>query len=252
MSNNDVTQTTQSDQAATETAPAAETTATETATAEAATSKKGKVWNIIMIVLCILLIPVIVINVTLVIKSMTAEGLPDIFGYAALSVTSPSMDGDKEDSFPQGSLIIVKILSDEDKQNLVENDVVTYIDSDGAYVTHRIIGISTSDGEITYVRTKGDANDSDDGLKSIDNVVALVVTHINGLGNFAMFLQEPYGMLVIIGVPVLIVVLAYVISVFVSTSRKTAAQTAAVSEKDEEIRRLKEQLAEKNKKEGEE
>ena len=40
--------------------------------------------------------------------SKNAESYPNIFGRGMLSVLTPSMDGDQEDSFKVGDLIIVK------------------------------------------------------------------------------------------------------------------------------------------------
>lgn len=205
----------------------------------------GKAWIIAMIVICVLLVPLIVINITLVIKGSTSDGLADIFGYAALTVTSGSMDGDEEDSFPQGSLIIVKVLSDEDKQSLQVGDVVTFISGE-SYVTHRIIYVISSDGVITSVVTKGDANTADDGVISIEDVKGLMTSSLSGLGSFATFMQTPWGIVVIIGVPVAAYVIYYIVRLTQENKRRgngKSEESELLSEKDEEIRRLKEQLA---------
>ena len=74
-------------------------------------------------------------------------------------------------------------------------------------VTHRIIDVYDEDGERMFV-TKGDANNAQDmDPVSADKVVGLYRFRIPKLGDFAIFLQKPLGMMLFIAVPVLIFII---------------------------------------------
>lgn len=205
---------------------------------------------VILIVLAVILVPIFAINLTLVIKgSIDPDVPPDVFGVAPMAVTTGSMDGDEADSFAEGALIFVRILDEEEKQALQEGDIVTFR-TNGAYVTHRIVTVNTVDGAVVSVTTKGDANSANDGAILLENVVGLCTGSVAGMGSFAMFLQTPVGIVVVIGIPVLLYI-AYDVTRITLINRRIKAAEAAKqaekeSEKDEEIRRLRELLAEKD------
>ena len=94
---------------------------------ENAKRKSDRVGLIVMIVLAAVLLPVLVINVTLIIKgSVNKDVPPDIFGIAPLAVTSGSMEGENDDSFGRGALIFVRILDADGKNDLSVGDIVTF------------------------------------------------------------------------------------------------------------------------------
>lgn len=203
---------------------------------------------VILIVLAVILVPIFAINLTLIIKgSIDPDVPPDVFGVAPMAVTTGSMDGDEADSFAEGALIFVRILDEEEKQALQEGDIVTFR-TNGAYVTHRIVTVNTVDGAVVSVTTKGDANNANDGAILLENVVGLCTGSVAGMGSFAMFLQTPVGILVVVGVPVLLYIVYDVTRITLTNRRAKAAAAAGAqseAEKDEEIRRLRELLAEK-------
>lgn len=213
---------------------------------------KGDIVSIVILaVLAVILIPLFAINLTLIIKGSTNEDLPpDVFGIAPMAVTSGSMDGGYEDSFAEGALIFVRLLGEEEKQELEAGDIVTYR-TEGSFVTHRIIQVNRSAaGSIETVVTQGDAptNNIPDGAIPVENVIGLCTGSVAGLGDFAMFLQTPVGILVVIGVPVLLYIVYDVTRITLTNRRAKAAAAAGAqseAEKDEEIRRLRELLAEK-------
>lgn len=205
---------------------------------------------VILIVLAVILVPIFAINLTLIIKgSIDPDVPPDVFGVAPMAVTTGSMDGDEADSFAEGALIFVRILDEEEKQALQEGDIVTFR-TNGAYVTHRIVTVNTVDGAVVSVTTKGDANSANDGAILLENVIGLCTGSVAGLGDFAMFLQTPVGIVVVIGIPVLLYIAYDVTRITLNNRRIKAAEAAKQaekeSEKDEEIRRLRELLAEKD------
>ena len=179
---------------------------------------------VILIVLAVILIPILAINLTLIIKGSVNEDVPpSVFGIAPMAVTTGSMDGDREDSFAEGSLIFVRILDDEGRQELKEGDIVTFR-TNGTFVTHRI-----------------------DGATPIENVVGVCTGSIGGLGAFSIFMQTPVGIVVVIGVPVAAYIVYDIVRVTLARKKAKACDTSPdETDKDEEIRRLRALLEEKN------
>ena len=116
---------------------------------------------VLLIVLAVILLPILAINLTLIIKgSIDPDTPPSVFGIAPLAVTSGSMEGDEEGSFPKGSLIFVRILDDDARSSLGENDVITFRTAD-SFVTHRIVGVLRGDdGETPRGRDCGNERDA--------------------------------------------------------------------------------------------
>ena len=209
-------------------------------------TKRGRISLAVMIIVSVILIPILIVNLVLIVKgSVNSEMPPDVFGIAPLAVTSGSMEGDEDGSFSKGALIFVKILSDEAKNDIKVGDVVTFRSGD-AYVTHRVIGLNMgADGKLSSVTTKGDANNISDGAIPLSNVVGMCVGSVAGLGGFSMFLQTPAGILVFVGIPVLLFIAYDVTRIVLHNKRVRAENEAGTAEKDEEIRRLRAMLEEK-------
>ena len=170
-------------------------------TAEQKPAKGGKLGTIFGTILCILLIPILIANVTMIIKGAVApEKYPTFLGYAPMIVLTDSM----YPSIQKGDLIIVK---ETDAERLQEGDVISFYDPDSAansVVTHRIVRVDYANG-LSFV-TKGDANNAEDTPVPAANVVGLYQTKIKGAGNVAMFLQTPAGLVVCVGVPLILLV----------------------------------------------
>lgn len=200
---------------------------------------------VIMIVLAVILIPVLVVNLTLIIKgNVNRDVPPSIFGVAPLAVTSGSMSGENDDSFDVGALIFVKILGDEDKQNLEDGDIVCFSVDDGVekiYVTHRIVTRNVENGSLVSVVTKGDANNVTDGAVLIENVLGICIGSAGGLGGFSMFLQTPVGILVFVGIPVALFIAYDVVRITIYNKKVKAAN--AEKDRDEELRDKDEEIA---------
>ena len=201
---------------------------------ENAKRKSDRVGLIVMIVLAAVLLPILVINVTLIIKgSVNKDVPPDIFGIAPLAVTSGSMEGENNDSFGRGALIFVRILDADGKNDLSVGDIVTFR-SDGAYVTHRIVSVNLSGEEVSSVVTQGDANNVNDGAVPVSNIVGLCVGSVEGLGSFSMFLQTPAGILVFVGIPVLLFIAYDIIRITMFNRRVKAEEKASDAESSAE------------------
>ncbi len=124
-----------------------------------------------------------------------------IVGIDVLTVLSPSM----EPKYPTGSLIYVVGV---DPSELKVEDVITYRISDKTTATHRIKEIipDENDPSIVRFRTKGDNNDDYDGkLVEFEQVEGKVIFCIPLLGQLAMFIQNPPGIYVAIGVALAVI-----------------------------------------------
>ena len=201
-----------------------------------------KVLTGVGIVLCVILIPILVINCILIVKSFTSEEVPSVAGTLPLIVLTDSM-------YPQiqsGDLIICHTAEPEE---IEENDVIAFFDPAGngsTIVTHRVIEVTELNGKIAW-RTKGDNNNTEDRLLvTADKLVAVYEgTRLAGFGNVALFMQTTPGLIVCVVCPILLLVGYDMIrrQMYEKSNKKDTDQLMAVLE---ELRRLK---AEKEKQE---
>lgn len=100
------------------------------------------------------------------------------------------LSGSMEPAYKTGGIIY---LDDVDVNTLEVGDVITYQVSNDTMVTHRIVDVVQEDGQTKY-RTKGDANDVEDGsLVPQSQVVGSPVFTIPYLGYLVKFIQSPAG-----------------------------------------------------------
>ena len=159
--------------------------------------------TIIGIVLCVILIPLLIINVTLIIRSYTnPDKVPSFGGVVPMVVMTDSM-------YPEiksGDLIICHTI---DAKDVKKGDIISFFDPAGngtSVVTHRVIEIVEKDGAIAW-RTQGDANNTAD-IEPVPekNLVGLYNFRIAGVGNVAMFMRTPQGLIVCVLLPILLLV----------------------------------------------
>ena len=142
-----------------------------------------KIWNVFttLLVVFMMLMAVLLVGVRLV-------------GLTPFTVLSGSM----EPVYHTGSLIYVK---DVDYRDLGEGDVITFMLNEDTVATHRIVGVvpDEADPSVIRYRTKGDANDAEDGaLVHYKNVIGSPVFTIPYLGYVANYIQNPPGMYIAI------------------------------------------------------
>lgn len=167
--------------------------------------KQNKLLTIIGSVLCVVLVPILIINCTLIAKSfMNQDEVPSVGGYMPLIVLTDSM----YPTIESGDLIICHV---EDAKDVEVGDVISFFDPAGngkSIVTHRVLEIETQDGKPAF-KTKGDGNNVEDQmLVPADNLVGVYQTRIAGAGNIAMFMQTTPGLIVCVVLP-LVLILGY-------------------------------------------
>lgn len=165
---------------------------------------KRKALTLLGAALCVILIPILVINLTLIIKSYTnTEEVPTLGGYCPLIVLTGSM----EPEISSGDLIICHAIEPSEVKT---GDVISFFDPEGnglSVVTHRVVEIVQENGGLSF-RTKGDANNVEDKTPvPAENLVGIYQTRIRGAGNLAMFMQSTPGFVVCVGLPLLFMVI---------------------------------------------
>lgn len=210
--------------------------------------KTKKVWNVVLNVFAYAIFAlVLVLAVSIIVSGK--KGYSSFFGTAFVAVESDSMDGDEKDSFSKGTLLKIKILSDEEKKNLKEGDVITFYDYNvipGRRVlnSHRIVTVSDNFGEVTFI-TKGDNNEVADGaFRSLGDVVGKVTGRTKGLGSVVIFLHSSTGFFLCVVTPSLLL-LAYCVWYLVRVIREERAH-----KKGDDRDRLKRELLEELRAEG--
>lgn len=167
------------------------------------TSVFHKVLTVIGTILCVILLPVLLINLTLIAKSyLNPDEVPGIAGYAPLIVLTDSMYPD----IHAGDLIITRTIEGEEVQ---VGDTIAFFDpasNSGAIVTHQVIEIVEEDG-VNKFRTKGIANNTEDKkLVEYEDLVGIYKFRIAGAGNIAMFMQTTAGLIVCVICPLLLLI----------------------------------------------
>ena len=162
-----------------------------------------KAFTVIGTILCIILTPVLIINLTLIAKSyINQDEVPSVGGWLPLIVLTDSM----QPEIDGGDLIICHTAEAEE---IKTGDIIAFFDPAGngtSIVTHRVIEIVEENGELSF-RTKGDNNNAEDKLLVSENdLVAIYKTRIAGAGNVAMFMQSPTGLIVCVVLPIVMLV----------------------------------------------
>lgn len=198
-------------------------------------STMHKILTVIGTVLCIILIPILIINCILIIKSYTSEEVPSVAGTLPLIVLTDSMYPVIE----SGDLIICHTAEPEEIQ---VGDVIAFFDPAGngsSIVTHRVMEVTEQGGQIAW-RTKGDNNNTEDRLLVTgDKLVAVYEgTRLDGFGNVALFMQTTPGLIVCVVCPILLLVGYDMVrrKMYEKANKKDTDQLLAELE---ELRRLK-------------
>lgn len=195
--------------------------------------RSGRALTVIGALLCILFGFLLICNLTIIIKgTLHPEKPPSVLGVTPMVVLSGSMSGDAEGHIEVGDLIFV---GKAEAAELEVGDVIAYM-SGGSAVTHRIVAIETAEDGSLLFTTKGDANEVEDTqVVTEEQLVGRYWGRIPKVGDFALFLQQPLGMLLFIGVPLL----AFIIYDIVRRQRYASQEKAKAREMEAELTRLR-------------
>lgn len=124
------------------------------------------------------------------------------------------LSGSMEPNYHVGALIYVKSV---DPEELEAGDVITFMLDEDTIATHRIVEVvpDEEDASVLRFRTKGDANDAEDGgLVHCKNVIGTPIFTIPKLGYLANYIQHPPGTYVAISVGAILLVLVFIPDLF--------------------------------------
>lgn len=167
--------------------------------------KVKKAWDIVSSVLVglVVLLAVLLVGARLV-------------GLQVFTVLSGSM----EPTYHTGSLIYVKKV---DPYTIKEGQPITFMLDEDTVATHRVVGIVPDEEDSTVIRfrTKGDANEAEDGgLVHYKNVIGTPIFSIPKLGFFAEYIQHPPGMYVAISTGSVLLLLMFLPDLFAQDNQE--------------------------------
>ena len=164
-----------------------------------------KVKKILYIVLIIIMLPILFVSGVILANSyIHPDKVPSFFGWKPFIVLSGSM----ETKIYAGDIAIIK---ETDNNNLKENDIIAFKKGE-TVITHRIVKIENKDGKKIFY-TKGDNNNTiDNETVSIDEIEGVYVSKISGLGNVAMYLQTPTGMISCLSIPIALMIVMQIMT----------------------------------------
>lgn len=167
------------------------------------TSLSYKIMTVVGAVLCLILLPILIMNCILIAKSyMDPDKVPSFGGRLPMIILTDSMYPE----FESGDIIICRT---EDAESIKVGDIIAFFDPAGngmSIVTHRVIEVTEENGSIAW-RTKGDANNVEDQMAvPAEKLVGVYQRRIPGVGNIAMFMQTTTGLIVCVVIPLILLV----------------------------------------------
>lgn len=147
--------------------------------------------KIISAILYVILIPIIIFNFTLILKSfMNPYEIPDFLGYKTFVIVSGSM----EPTIMTEDAILVKEVA-QDKIKI--GDIISFSQGE-TIVTHRIVEIIEENGKTKY-KTKGDNNHIEDKEKiAYEQIEGKYQFKINQFGIVTEILKSKITLIILI------------------------------------------------------
>ena len=163
--------------------------------------KRKLIRRILVKVIYILLLPIILWELIIVIKTIkNPNETPDVFGIKTFTIISGSM----EPNISVNDLVIIK---EVEKSEIKKGDIISF-KINGEIITHRVINIETdTNGEILYT-TQGDANNIQDYNKiTFENIEGKYIGKIPKVGKIVITLKNKETLTVLIVLLLIIYVL---------------------------------------------
>ena len=171
-----------------------------------------KIWNVISSIL----VALVVLLALLLVGAR-------VVGLQVFTVLSGSM----EPTYHTGSLIYVKKV---DPYTIKEGQPITFMLDENTVATHRVVGIvpDEEDPAVIRFRTKGDANEAEDGsLVHYKNVIGTPIFSIPYLGYVADYIQHPPGMYIAISAGAVLLLLVFIPDIFADDKEKEKKKKSA-------------------------
>ena len=171
--------------------------------------KNSVVLSTLGIIMCVVFGLMLLCNVIIIIKgTVNPKKPPSVLGITPMVVQSGSMSGNAEDHIEVGDLIFI---SKAEADKLKVGDIISFME-EKLVITHRITAIEKDEQGKLLFTTKGDANNDEDSFPvSEEQLVGIYRFRLAGVGDFAMFLQTPLGMIIFMGIPLCLFVIADII-----------------------------------------
>lgn len=163
--------------------------------------KRKLIRRILVKVIYILLLPIILWELIIVIKTIkNPNETPDVFGIKTFTIISGSME-------PNISINDLVIIKEVDKSEIKKGDIVSF-KINGEIITHRVINVETdTNGEPLYT-TQGDANNIQDYNKvKFENIEGKYIGKIPKVGKIVITLKNKETLTVLIVLLLIIYVL---------------------------------------------
>lgn len=142
------------------------------------------------------------------------------------------LSGSMEPVYQTGALLYVKQV---DPFALQAGDVITYMVNEDTVVTHRVVAVvpDEEDSSVIRFRTKGDANEFEDGtLVHYKNVLGTPVFSVPCLGYLAGYISKPPGLYIGVTALCILIVLLFAPDLLRAADRadRRAAEKKAASQ----------------------
>lgn len=164
-----------------------------------------KIWNVVSSIL----VALVVILALLLVGAR-------VVGLQVFTVLSGSM----EPTYHTGSLIYVKKV---DPYTIEAGQPITFMLNEDTVATHRVVEVVPDEEDPTVIRfrTKGDANEVEDGsLVHYKNVIGTPVFSIPYLGYVAEYIQHPPGLYIAISAGAVLLLLVFLPDIFADDKDK--------------------------------
>ena len=147
--------------------------------------------KIISILIYIITIPIIIFNMTLIVKSYVKPNeTPSFFRYKNFIIVSKSM----ENTINKNDVIIVKEVQ---KNEIHKDDIIAFFQNNEV-ITHRIVDVLEDNGVTKYL-TKGDNNlHEDKDLVTYEQIEGKYQFKISGFGIILKILKNPITLIILI------------------------------------------------------
>ena len=164
-----------------------------------------KIWNVVSSIL----VALVVILALLLVGAR-------VVGLRVFTVLSGSM----EPTYHTGSLIYVK---EVDPYTIKAGQPITFMLNEDTVATHRVVEVVPDEEDPTVIRfrTKGDANEIEDGsLVHYKNVIGTPIFSIPYLGYVAEYIQHPPGLYIAISAGAVLLLLVFLPDIFADDKDK--------------------------------